>query len=117
MKGIHPNSVLAYWQGNDGLFGQRHQKVIEVLRRSTLSKTDREVMVACGFTDPNAVRPRITELIEAGILVETASTECPVTHKTVRLVALRKIKPAAQFEMTDILTDAVVAKLGERRTA
>lgn len=117
MKGIHPHSVLAYWEGNDGLFGQRHKKVIEVLRRATLAQTDREVMIACGFTDPNAVRPRITELLEAEILVEAGTTECPVTHKTVRLVTLRKVKPEAQFVMSDILTAGVVAKLGERRTA
>ena len=32
--------------------------------------TDRQVMAGLGFTDPNKVRPRITELVDAKLLVE-----------------------------------------------
>lgn len=50
--------------------------------------TDREVMARCGFIDPNSCRPRITELINQGHLVERGSIKCPVTGKTVRLVGI-----------------------------
>ena len=114
MRSIHPNSVAAYWQGNEELFGQRHQKVIAALRASAISLTDREIMIRCGFTDMNAVRPRITELIDCGIAIPCGSIECPITHKTVRKVQLRKFEPQPQFEMTEILTPSVVAKLSQR---
>lgn len=39
-----------------------------------------------GFPEPNAVRPRITELIAAGFLQEVGEKRCPVTRKTVRVV-------------------------------
>lgn len=117
MNAIHPNSVLAYWQGNDELFGKRHQKVIACLRRS-LGQTDREVMIALGFGDMNAVRPRISELVEAGIVVEVGNTVCPITKKRVRLVSLAKPKPAqAEFELGAVITPAVVETLNQRRTA
>ncbi len=45
----------------------------------------------------NACRPRVTELIEAGVLVEHDSVRCPVTGKTVRRVAVRK--PGEQMAM------------------
>lgn len=32
--------------------------------------TDREVMSGMGFTDPNKVRPRISEMIKLGVLTE-----------------------------------------------
>lgn len=51
-------------------------------------KTDREVMIGMGFTDMNSVRPRITEAIDMGALVEVSEKVCPVTHKTVRIVDL-----------------------------
>lgn len=50
--------------------------------------TDREVMKGMGFTDPNKVRPRITELIEAKLLVEVGEKRDPETKKTVRIVDL-----------------------------
>lgn len=114
MKGIHPNSILAYWEGNDELLGKRREKVVAVLRASRDALTDREVMTKLGFIDPNAVRPRITELVEAGIVRETGSTECPVTRKRVRTVALVRNKPEAQFEMAEILTPAVLSTLNQR---
>lgn len=49
--------------------------------------TDREVMVGLGYREPGAVRPRITELVSAGLLEECGSKKCPFTRKTVRLVA------------------------------
>lgn len=51
-------------------------------------KTDREVMLGMGFTDMNSVRPRITEAIDMGKLVEVDEKRCPVTGKTVRIVDL-----------------------------
>jgi hypothetical protein len=46
--------------------------------------TDREVRDMCGFSDMNSVRPRITELVEEGFLVEGPSVKDALTGRTVR---------------------------------
>lgn len=48
--------------------------------------TDRECMRGLGFTDMNAVRPRISELIDARLVVECGETRCAVTGQRVRRV-------------------------------
>lgn len=48
--------------------------------------TDRQALnrLYPGSNDMNMVRPRITELIESGELIERGSVQCPVTGKSVR---------------------------------
>lgn len=48
----------------------RKMAILAVFRAANRSLTDRQVMVAMGFVDPNKVRPRITELIKESRLVE-----------------------------------------------
>ncbi len=48
--------------------------------------TDREVMRGLGFVEPNAVRPRISELIDAGLVAECGERLCVTTGQRVRLV-------------------------------
>ena len=50
--------------------------------------TDREVAGRLGHADMNAVRPRITELVDAGELVERGKVKCDVTHRKVRVTSL-----------------------------
>jgi predicted transcriptional regulator len=115
MKAIHPNSVAAYWQGRDDLFGKRLQKVIAALRASRDPLTDREVMVRLGFADPNAVRPRISELVDAGIAQETGRVLCPVTRKTVRFVRLAPAREVqADFFLKEVLTPALLRKINQK---
>ena len=48
--------------------------------------TDREVMRGLGFVEPNAVRPRISELIDAGLVAECGERVCATTGQRVRVV-------------------------------
>lgn len=48
--------------------------------------TDREVMRGLGFVEPNAVRPRISELIDARLVVECGERVCATTGQRVRVV-------------------------------
>lgn len=57
-------------------------------------------MLFLGFVDPNSVRPRLTELIGDGILEEAGSVSDPITHKTVRVVRLRKDPRTPQREFS-----------------
>ena len=91
---MHQNSLFAIQQQRDsGKLSQREQLILQVLENDTLQhlgRTDRMIMTKLGFTDPNAVRPRITEMIEKGWLEECGSTKDPATGMTVRRVRIKK---------------------------
>lgn len=91
---IHANSLTAYRSELPKL-STRAQAILEWIRDHG-PRTDRQVMEGMGFREPNQVRPRITELIEAGALMEVCSVSCPVTGKTVRKVDIRR---ARQMEL------------------
>lgn len=83
---IHEHSIAAYHTELPKL--SRRLLAILVWLESHPCKTDREVMIGMGFSDMNAVRPRITEGVEMGRIVEVGEKVCPITHKTVRIVDL-----------------------------
>jgi hypothetical protein len=85
---MHVNSLAAYQAGDERMFSVRELSVLGAVGRLRVA-SDREVMVALGFSDMNAVRPRITELVDDGVLEEVCSKEDPVTRKTVRVVGIR----------------------------
>ena len=97
-KHVVDNSLLAYYQGQEGLFGERELKVLQSLRYAR-DLTDREIMLALESKDMNAVRPRITELIERGVVEKTGNKRDPITGRIVRTVSLREDprKPQAEF--------------------
>lgn len=45
--------------------------------------SDRELAAALGEFDPNVVRPRRKELVDAGLVGEAGKRECSITHRTV----------------------------------
>lgn len=81
---MHENSLDAYSVECDKL-GRRAQAVLEWVRGHGPA-TDREIMRGLGFADPNTVRPRVTELVEWGLLAEIGRRVDSLTHKTVRVV-------------------------------
>lgn len=85
-RGHHPNSQSAHADGVQGAFGRRAQLVLQAVREAGVPLTDRQVAGLLGFSDMNAVRPRITELIQRGYLAEVGRTLDAVTGKPVRLV-------------------------------
>jgi len=84
---MHENSLAAYEQEH-GHLSARAFAILELLRMRDVPLTDRQIMRELGFFEPNAVRPRITELILARLLVETGKVQCGVTNKMVRLVGI-----------------------------
>ena len=89
------NSLLAYWSGKEDLFGKRELdvlKAIEKLQRATA----REVMLHLGFVDPNAVRPRICELLKDGVIEEVGDRIDSITGKSVAIFALKRDPRAPQ---------------------
>ena len=62
---VHKHSAEAYHQALPGL-NSRSLLILAWLRQHGPA-TDRQVMRGMGFSEPNAVRPRLTELIDAGL--------------------------------------------------
>ena len=114
MNSIHPNSIAAYWEGRTDQFGKRTQAIIGVLRNARGPLTDREVMTALRFSDPNAVRPRLTELVDAGLVIQVGDVRCPVTGKTVRLVKLATRETQRELQLG---LHAAAAIIEQRKTA
>lgn len=83
---IHQHSVEAYHSERVKL-SRRALRILDWIELHP-KVTDRDVMLGMGFTDPNCVRPRITEAVEIGALAEVGEKRCPVTGKTVRVVDL-----------------------------
>lgn len=93
--GVHQNSIEAFYSEQTKL-SRRAADVLWFIREHG-ARTDREVMQGLGFAEPNAVRPRITELMEQGLLVEAGNTRCKWTGKTVRLVDIPRPQQARLF--------------------
>ena len=90
---VHENSLAAHGElKSEGKLSKRELVIFAEFEDWGASYTDREIMNRCGFSDMNAVRPRITELIKAGKLLECGHIRCPVTGKRVRLVRLAPIQ-------------------------
>jgi hypothetical protein len=97
----HPNSTEALKTCADTL--NKRQKAIFYHLFYSGPATDREVKEKLGYTDMNQVRPRITELLRAGLAIEVSETVCPTTGQTVRVVAA--VKPPTQSVPTYAATD------------
>lgn len=88
---IHQNSLCAYHEGRQAL-SERAGLVLAWVREHGPA-TDRQIMSGLGFGEPNAVRPRVTELVDIGMLAEVGSVRCSVTGKTVRRVDVPRREP------------------------
>lgn len=84
---MHQHSLQAYEQEEVKL-SRRASEILSWIARNG-PKTDREVMQGMGFNEPNSVRPRISELIGAGKLMEVCNRKDATTGKTVRVVDVR----------------------------
>lgn len=93
---VHQNSIDAF-HAQEAKLSRRAEAVLAWITKHG-PHTDRQVMHGMGFLEPNSVRPRITELIDAGKLMEVGDVICPVTHKRVRRVDIRRPRQAEIFQ-------------------
>lgn len=87
-QAMHANSLACY-RAEEGRLSKRAAAILAWITEAG-PRTDRQVMQGMGFTDMNAVRPRITELIDANLLMEVGDVTCPTTGKRVRRVDIRR---------------------------
>lgn len=91
---IHDNSMSSY-HSLEGL-NKRCKMVVSALSDLGVA-TDRRIKEHLKLPDMNNVRPRVTELLKLGLLVECGDEVCDVTNKTVRKVKLST--PTNQMEL------------------
>ncbi len=92
---VHNNSRQALRDERPKLTARARMILRDVAQHG--EATDREIRNDLGFDDMNAVRPRVTELIAAGLLYESNRVQCGVSGKRVRVVdATRRGREAAQ---------------------
>jgi len=86
---MHQNSLFVYGAMRHKL-SMRAKLVLSAFIGHGIPATDREIMKIMRFNDPNAVRPRITELIKNGHLVECGNVLCQVGGRTVRVCRVKR---------------------------
>jgi predicted HTH transcriptional regulator len=92
---MHQHSLQAR-KDNLADFNERERVIYDLLRVHG-PMTDRGVMQRLGYTDPNMVRPRITELKKSDWVVECGEEVDPGTHVKVRLV--KALTPAERSQL------------------
>jgi hypothetical protein len=84
---IHANSVAAY-HAEEPKLGRRALDILFWLRAYGPA-TDRQIADGMHFRDMNSIRPRVTELLEQGLLAELGNVKCSTTGRTVRRVGIK----------------------------
>ena len=101
---LHTHTAAAHEMGRvSGEFSKRAQLCLETVR-ALGTCTDRQVLTALRMHDMNAVRPRLTELVQDGWLEECGAVIDGVTAKSVR--QLRVVDPAERARREERLTRA-----------
>lgn len=91
MKDIHDNSRKSHREHEGSGRGATYrQKIKALLALTGRPMTDREILTALNVQDVNNIRPEITRLKQKGLIEECGKVKCPVTHKTVRTVQIKR---------------------------
>lgn len=85
-RGHHENSIEAHASAHGAASGRRAEILRYVAAHGDC--TDRDICAGLfgPGRDMNLVRPRVTELLRAGLLIEAGNVRDPVTGMTVRQV-------------------------------
>ena len=98
-KNIHDNSRKSLREISPEIKG-RKLAIMNVLLDWGMPMTDRQILYALKIgTDPNFVRPRITEMLKEGILEEIDSVRCAMTEKAVRRVQPKRTERQTEFAL------------------
>lgn len=86
---IHANSLAAWHAGErSGYFNDRELEVLNALQSANRPLRDRQIMAACNYTELAKVQPRVSDLVDKGVLHKVGRSLCPETGKRVRLVEI-----------------------------
>jgi hypothetical protein len=105
MRGDHENSIVGFYETTTER-ARRRVAVMEAFKSAGRPLTDREVCHALGFNDMNAARPRISEAIDDGLLIEVGKVRDELTGRLVRLVKVREVEQ--QMTLGDLCSSQTV---------
>ncbi len=77
-KNIRDTSILSYLSLSKHL-GEMTQAAYEAVKKYPYH-TAKELAKKLGYTDPNKIRPRLTELKDAGLIYNPYKRECTESH-------------------------------------
>lgn len=93
---IQPTSGKSLSEEKRKGIGERQSIILDVIRTYG-PITDKEIAERLCVPDPNYVRPRRFELVEAGLVEEHVKRKCRVTGKTSIAWIVVSQQPAAQL--------------------
>ena len=94
-KRMDENSLFA-WRAKRTQFDKRKQDILATMGAEAL--TVRQIKDKMGMQDMNDVRPRITELLQMGVLEKAGKSPDPITGVPVMIV--RRAMPASATATT-----------------
>ena len=94
---MHENSINA-WKEQNPTLNKRCFQVYSAIKQLGVA-TDKQIMTYLGYTDPNKVCPRITDLKKAGMIEELPEkVQDPESRVSVRQIRIKK--EAVEIEKT-----------------
>ena len=93
---IHINSRKSYKEEAASL-GNREREIFNYLMMTRREYTDRQLAKEMGFEHRSLVQPRISGLIDKGLVMECGKAKCNVTGKLVRMIKLAKDSPQQEL--------------------
>ena len=97
---MHINSLLAFDEERKTL-NVRCERILRVIQKYP-NLTDRSILIELGWSEMNMVRPRITEMIQRGLVLETGSMKCAITDRKCRTLAIPSFEHEGQLRMFGI---------------
>jgi hypothetical protein len=93
---IHPNSIESYHETTEARAKRRNDVFMAFIELGRPA-TDREICHRLGYSDMNAARPRITELVDEGELIEWGKVRDSLTGRRVRVCKIKEAQSQLAF--------------------
>lgn len=87
-KQVRDTSILAYLSLAEHL-GEMTQAAYEAVKQYPY-RTSKELAKKLGYTDPNKIRPRLTELKDAGLIYNPYKRICSESHLQAYVWSIRQ---------------------------
>lgn len=88
ISNVHDHSIQTFYETEQER-AKRRAEVFEAFIKIGRPATDREICYSLGYSDLNSTRPRVSEMIDSGELIEVGKVIDHVTGRKVRISKIR----------------------------